>query len=116
MTDLYFSETLVIAIHVFFASEKLTNEKHFLAFSNGDLEALYDRSEGFFRRQLILQTKRKPPGREDDPFLSDKLKQEIEGIFLWCLEGLKRLQSNNYKFTVSQISHEKSNHLPYTGG
>lgn len=82
----------------------------FLAFSNGDLEALYDRSEGFFRRQLILQTKRKPSGREDDPFLSDKLKQEIEGIFLWCLEGLKRLQANNYKFTVSQRAAENMEH------
>lgn len=74
----------------------------FMAFSNGDLEALYDKSEGFFRRQLILQTRRKPPGRVDDPYLSDKLKQEAEGIFLWCLEGLRRLQSNNYRFTVSQ--------------
>ena len=31
-----------------------------LAFSNGDLVSLYDRSDGFFRRQLILTTKRKP--------------------------------------------------------
>ena len=28
-----------------------------LAFSNGDLVFLYDRSDGFFRRQLILTTK-----------------------------------------------------------
>ena len=77
---------------------------------NGDLEALYDKSEGFFRRQLILQTKRKPPGRVDDPYLSDKLKQEVEGIFLWCLEGLKRLQSNSYRFTVSQRAAENKEH------
>lgn len=82
----------------------------FMAFSNGDLEALYDKSEGFFRRQLILQTRRKPPGREDDPFLSDKLKQEAEGIFLWCLDGLKRLQANNYRFTVSQRAAENKEH------
>ena len=31
-----------------------------LAFSNGDLQALYDRSDGFYRRQLILTTKDKP--------------------------------------------------------
>ena len=73
----------------------------FIAFSNGDLEALYDHSEGFFRRQLILQTKRKPPDRVDDPYLSDKLKQETEGIFLWCLEGLHRLIGNNYQFSIS---------------
>ena len=82
----------------------------FMAFSNGDLEALYDKSEGFFRRQLILQTRRKPPGRVDDPFLSDKLKQEAEGIFLWCLDGLKRLQSNNYRFTVSQRAADNKEH------
>ena len=28
-----------------------------LAFSNGDLQALYDRSDGFYRRQLMLTTK-----------------------------------------------------------
>lgn len=53
----------------------------FLAFSNGDLESLYDHSDGFYRRQLILSVKKKPPNREDDPFLADKLCGEIEGIF-----------------------------------
>ena len=73
----------------------------FLAFSNGDLESLYDHSDGFYRRQLILSVKKRPPNREDDPFLADKLCGEIEGIFLWCLEGLRRLQSNNFRFTES---------------
>ena len=73
----------------------------FLAFSNGNLESLYDHSDGFYRRQLILSVKKKPPNREDDPFLADKLCGEIEGIFLWCLEGLRRLQSNNFRFTES---------------
>ena len=73
----------------------------FLAFSNGDLESLYDHSDGFYRRQLILSVKKKPPNREDDPFLADKLCGEIEGIFLWCLEGLRRLQANNFRFTES---------------
>lgn len=73
----------------------------FLAFSNGDLESLYDHSDGFYRRQLILSVKKKPHDREDDPFLADKLCAEIEGIFLWCLDGLKRLIENNYRFTES---------------
>ncbi len=34
-----------------------------LAFSNGDLQALYDRSDGFYRRQLVLTTKEKPGGQ-----------------------------------------------------
>ena len=74
----------------------------FLAFSNGDLESLYDHSDGFYRRQLILTAKRKPADREDDPFLADKLCAEIEAIFFWCLEGLKRLIANNFKFTESE--------------
>ena len=73
----------------------------FLAFSNGNLESLYDHSNGFYRRQLILSVKKKPLDREDDPFLADKLCAEIEGIFLWCLDGLRRLIGNNYHFTES---------------
>jgi putative DNA primase/helicase len=48
-----------------------------------------------------LTTKDRPKDRVDDPFLIEKLKLETDNIFLWCLEGLKRLIQNNYKFTVS---------------
>lgn len=72
-----------------------------LAFSNGDLQALYDRSDGFYRRQLVLATKGKPAGRVDDPDLAEKLKAEAEGIFLWAFAGLRRLVANNFKFTES---------------
>jgi len=73
-----------------------------LAFSNGDLQALYDRSDGFYRRQLVLTTKEKPAGRMDDPDLAQKMKAEVEGIFLWAFEGLQRLVANNFKFTESE--------------
>ena len=78
----------------------------FLGFGNGSLKALYDRSDGFFRRQIILTTRRKSKDRVDDPFLSEKLIAEKEGIFLWMLEGLKRLIANNYKFTISRKAQE----------
>ena len=51
-----------------------------LAFSNGDLQALFDRSDGFYRRQLVLTTKEKPADRVDDPDLAEKMKAEVEGI------------------------------------
>lgn len=79
----------------------------FLCFGNGSLGALYDRSYGFYRRQIILTAKEREPGRMDDRFLAEKLKAEAEGIFLWCLEGLKRLIRNNYEFTISDAA--KSN-------
>lgn len=74
----------------------------FIAFGNGTLQALYDRSYAFYRRQLILSTKDRPAGRVDDRFLVEKFKEEVEGIFLWMLEGLHRLIDNGYEFTVSE--------------
>ena len=76
----------------------------FLCFGNGSLGALYDRSYGFYRRQIILTAKEREPGRMDDRFLAEKLKAEAEGIFLWCLEGLRRLIRNNYEFTISDAA------------
>ena len=72
-----------------------------LAFSNGDLQALYDRSDGFYRRQLILTTKDKPLSRVDDPDIAEKMAAEAEGILLWAFEGLQRLVKNGFQFTES---------------
>ena len=38
----------------------------------------------------------------DDPDLAQKMKDEVEGIFLWAFEGLQRLVANNFKFTESE--------------
>ena len=59
-----------------------------LAFSNGDLQALFDHSNGFYRRQLVLTTKERPADRLDDPELAEKMKEEAESILLWAFEGL----------------------------
>ena len=77
-----------------------------LAFSNGDLQALFDRSDGFYRRQLVLTAKEKPADRVDDPDLAEKMKAEVEGILLWAFAGLQRLVANNFKFTESQRTRE----------
>lgn len=73
-----------------------------IGFGNGSLSALYDRSDGFYRRQLVLQVRDRPENRIDDTSLGDRLRDEAEGILLWCLEGLHRLIDNGYVFTVSQ--------------
>ena len=70
-------------------------------FGNGSLAALYDRSDGFYRRQIALQVKNKDQDRIDDTRLGEKLIEESEGIALWMLEGLHRLIRNDYKFTIS---------------
>ena len=73
-----------------------------LAFSNGDLVSLFDRSEGFFRRQLILTTRGKPANRVDDPDIAEKMCGEMEGILLWAFEGLQRLIRHQFRFTESE--------------
>ena len=60
----------------------------FLVFGNGTMKSLYDRSEGFFRRQIIITVRDKDKNREDDPFLAEKLCSEKEGIFLWHTKEL----------------------------
>ena len=74
----------------------------FIGLGNGVLQALHDRSVGFFRRQIILTTKEKDPNRKDDPYIAEKMTAEAEGIFLWALEGLHRLIANDFRFTLSQ--------------
>lgn len=73
-----------------------------MGFGNGSLSALYDRSDGFYRRQLVLQVRDRPEDRVDDTSLGDKLRGEAEGILLWSLEGLHRLIDQGYVFTISQ--------------
>ena len=51
---------------------------------------------------IYLTTKGKPADRTDDPFLVEKMCAELEGILLWCLEGLHRLVQNDFRFTVSE--------------
>ena len=75
-----------------------------LAFSNGDLQSLYDRSNGFYRRHLILTTRERQPDRVDDPDIAEKMCCELEGIFLWAFEGLQRLVANHFRFTESARS------------
>ena len=85
-----------------FQSEQAVLYPRFLCFGNGSPKALYDKSDGFARRLLILTTKQKPPNRIDDPYLAERFIFEKEKIFCWMFEGLKRLINNNYKFTVSE--------------
>ena len=73
-----------------------------LALGNGPLSSLYDKSDGFFRRQIVLQTIPKPKDRIDDPHLIKALLEEVKGITQWMIVGLHRLIRNNYQFTLSE--------------
>jgi putative DNA primase/helicase len=58
-----------------------------------------DTSYGYFRRLSILAFNAKFSGKDRDNDLREKLREELSGIFLWSMEGLKRLRENDYKFS-----------------
>ena len=66
-----------------------------------------DTTEGLYRRLTILRLDRTIPPEQRDPDLLEKFKEEADGIFLFALEGLKRLRENQYRFTETQIGRDE---------
>jgi putative DNA primase/helicase len=60
-----------------------------------------DRSEGLWRRMILLPFKKTFIGQED-PELLQKLMPELAGVFNWAIQGLARLRANGW--TVPAIS------------
>lgn len=80
-----------------------------LCFGNQLTDSLFDHSNGAFRRRLILTTKPRDPGRVDNPQLVEEIIQdELPGVALWMLEGLKRLQANRWQFTISDNQRQQA--------
>ena len=76
-----------------------------LIFSCNSIPKNYgDRSEGFYRRLIIVRFKNAVPEDKRDPDLLLKFQQEADGIFLFALEGLRRLMQNSYRFSVTQTN------------
>lgn len=65
--------------------------KHMI--SMNDFPGIKDKTDAFFRRVIVLEYNQKFEGANMDPFLGDKLQLELDGIFSWALEGLKRILS-----------------------
>lgn len=72
-----------------------------LCFGNGSPKALYDKSQGFSRRMMILTTLTPPENRVIDPHIADKFIAEKDKIFCWMYDGLRRLIANHFRFTIS---------------
>ena len=70
-----------------------------LFLTNNMPELITDTKYGLERRLHITPFPAKFVGKEVDIYLTEKLLQEIDGILLWALEGLERLQKNSYQFT-----------------
>lgn len=83
-------------------SEQALMYPRFLCFGNGSPKALYDKSDGFSRRLLILTTKSIPKDRVRNACIAKTFIAEKEKIFCWMFDGLRRLIRNNFQFTVSE--------------
>lgn len=73
-----------------------------LIFACNELPRVKDRSHGFFRRLLIIPFNKTFSGENADKHLEQKLIDESNGIFIWALQGLKRLFDQEC-FTHSDI-------------
>ena len=68
-----------------------------LLFSTNNMPRVGDKTEGYYRRLLILPFNRQFNKEERDPKLKYKIaSSELDGIFLWALNGLKRLRDRGY--------------------
>ena len=83
-----------------------------LIFGNFTLQALYDTSEGFTRRQIVLQAKPKSENRVDNPFIDREIiDNEAEGVANWLILGLNSLIANDYKIWMSERTKEVSDRI-----
>ena len=68
-----------------------------LVFSTNNMPRVDDKTEGFYRRLLIIRFERQFSKEERDPKLKYKIvKGELDGVFIWALEGLRRLRKRGY--------------------
>ena len=76
-----------------------------LVFSCNELPRNYvDRTEGFYRRLIIVPFNRQIEKNKIDKALKYKFQREKEGILNWALEGLKRLYENNFEFSENELT------------
>ena len=66
-----------------------------LLFAMNQLSFISDLSDGLFRRLSIIPFNNQFKKENSDPFLFNKLKNEIDAISYWAIEGLTRMMSNN---------------------
>lgn len=62
-----------------------------------------DKGDHLFERFLIIPCDNVIPEGKRLGNILEKFKPEADGIFLWAMEGLRRLIDNKYKFTQSDI-------------
>jgi len=99
----------IVAEEKFQAPFSFSNKARLL-FSCNELPANYvDRTDGFFRRLIILPFLKQVEETKIDTALLSKLQNEVDGTIQWAIKGLLRLKDNNYQFTKSDTTQKLLN-------
>lgn len=73
-----------------------------LIFALNNMPRVDDKTDAFYRRMLIVRLNRQFTEEEQNKDLRTELESELDGVFLWMLEGLKRLQARG-RFELSGV-------------
>lgn len=112
--NLVTNKTTIAAQKKFVQDNQIHSFVRFVCFGNFTLQALYDVSEGFHRRQLILQAMPKSENRIDNPFLDREITEnESEGVMMWFIDGLNRLIKNNFQIYISDRTQQTSDNFKH---
>lgn len=68
-----------------------------MIFSTNVLPRFVDTTKGIWRRLMLIPFEAEVPAERIDPYLLERLREELPGILLWTLEGVVRLaQDGNF--------------------
>ena len=83
-----------------------------LVYALNNMPRVNDKTLGFYRKIIILKFNRQFQGSDNNKELRFELLEELDGIFLWCLEGLKRLtERKDFNYTNEMLGHIKEYRL-----
>lgn len=86
----------------------------FICFGNFSLQALYDTSDGFYRRLLALRVKPKDDNRIDNPFIDRQIiENEAEGVINWLVQGLNEVIKQNFDIYTSDRTKAESERIKH---
>ena len=78
------------------------------------MQALYDTSDGFYRRLLALRVKPKDKNRVDNPFIDREIiDNEADGVMIWMLRGLNQVIKRNFQIYTSERTEAESEKIKH---
>lgn len=91
-----------IDVKKLFVQDYVIKNRCKLIMACNELPKSSDRSDGLYRRMLLVPFTAKFTEKNKDPEIREKLLEELPGIFNLAIEGYVRLKKNNWRFTHSE--------------